>query len=506
MAGEFVIGYDVGTGGSKAVLLNLEGELLAEEFEPYPVHYPDTGFAEQDPEDWWNATAAATRRLLVSSKIPPGEVLGIAFATQMLGVLPLAGSGEPLTRGIIWMDCRAEEQARRIVRKLGGRRLLMAALGAVPSGKDVLCKIKWIEENQPEVFDRTRYFLDTKGYMVLRATGRFETDHTAASVTGIYDRKKRGWSPLAARILGVPLSKMPPVKLSSDIAGGLIAPAAEDMGLPEGTPVISGMGDAPAACLGAGALEHGESVITIGTSGLLCITCRDTVNLGKSGMASIAAAEPDMCLLVGETNTAGACLKWFSEQLSTPSERQEGVYQALNRAAASVPPGAGNLIFTPWMYGEKAPVTDTSLRGGFVNLSIDHTREHMLRALFEGVAMNFRWMFEAAAGKGLPCPTTRAIGGGASSDVWMQIFADVTGRVIQAVESAAEAGAGGAALAVTAALGAYHGYRGLKQVVRIRKTFRPLPENKAVYDRMFGSFKELYRSLSPVYRSLNANV
>jgi len=505
---KYVIGHDAGTGGDKAILAKTTGEVVATEFEPYGISHPAQGCAEQDPVEWWDGVAATTRRLISKTGIEPKNVAGIAFSSQMLGVLPMTEEGEPLCPGIIWMDCRAEEQARRVVRRLGGEWVLIRLAGAVPSGKDVMCKMKWIEENQPEVFNRTHVFLDVKGYLVYRATGRFVTDPSAASVTGVMDKKTRGWSGLMAKLTGMPLDKMPEIAGSLEVVGELTKDAAEQMGLPEGTPVIGGMGDAPAGPVGAGALEHGEGVISIGTSGLLLITVAKPVNLGRFGMASIAAADPNMWLLAGEMNTAGGSLAWFAEQLAGKEEREraadEGsLLEVLNDVVNDVPPGARGLIFAPWMYGERAPVTDTALRGAFINIGIDSTRKDMLRSVYEGVALNFRWMLEAAETRDLPCETVRAIGGGALSDPWMQIFADVTGRRFEAIENPQEAGAIGAALAVPVALGIYGDYKDIKQVVRIRKTFEPDTKNKKLYDELFAHFKNMYERLSPFYKSLN---
>jgi xylulokinase len=509
MGEKYVIAHDVGTGGDKGILTTMAGEVIAVDIEPYEVSYPREHCAEQDPAHWWGAVTATTRRLVEKTGTRPEDVAGISFATQMLGVLPMSDDGTPLCPGIIWMDCRAEKQARRLVRRLGGERVVIRLAGAVPSGKDVACKIKWLEEEQPDIYNRTKVFLDVKGYLVFRATGKFETDQTAASVTGAMDKKTRDWSPLMSRVLGLALDKMPPVRKSTDIVGGLTPDAAAEMGLPEGTPVISGMGDAPAAPIGGGALDHGDSVISVGTSGLLMISISKPVNLGRYGMASIASADPNMWLLTAEMNTAGGSLVWFAEQLATEGERDRapktgsGIFEVLDEVVAGTPPGARRVIFTPWMYGERSPVTDTALRGAFVNVSMDSTREDMLRAVYEGVAMNFRWIFEAAATKGLPCETVRAIGGGARSDAWMQIFADVMGRKIEAVENPQQAGAVGAALAVPLALGMYRDYRDIKQVVKVRATFEPDARNRAIYDELFSSFKYLYERLSPVYKTLN---
>ncbi len=507
MNGKFMIGYDVGTGGSKAVLVTTEGQIVAQDFEPYEVEFPAQHCAEQNPVDWWEAVCANARRLVRGAVIEPDQVVGIAFSSQMLGVLPMSEDGQPLCPAIIWMDCRAQEQADRLVRRMGGKKLLINLVGAVPSGKDVVCKIKWLKENEPRLYEQTHKFLDVKGYLVYRATGVMETDQTAASVTGFMNRKSRDWDPVFAKLLGIGLEKMPAVRPCTAVAGGLTAEGAEAMGLPEGTPVVSGMGDAPAAAIGAGILGHGDGAVSIGTSGLLLITLNRPVNLGKFGIASTAAADPRKWLLIGETNTAGGALKWFADQLADKERNEvgdDGLYRALDKAVLASPVGARQLIFTPWMYGERAPVTDTTLRGAFLNVSIDHTREDMLRAIYEGVALNFRWMLEAAVGAGLPCPIVRAIGGGALSDTWMQIFADVTRRRIEAMERAPEAGALGAALAVPLALGIYKDYSDLKGVIRVRRTFEPDNRNWSTYEELFRSFKHFYERLAPVYRQLNA--
>ncbi|MHB8781582.1 MAG: FGGY family carbohydrate kinase, partial [Candidatus Geothermincolia bacterium] len=296
MSESYFIGYDVGTGGSKAVLVNVAGEIVAKDFEPYEVSFPAQHCAEQDPVDWWGAVCANAKRLVAGAGIQPDQVGGISFSSQMLGVLPMSADGQHLCPAIIWMDCRAEEQARRIVHKLGGPKVVLSLFGAVPSGKDVICKLLWMRENEPDIWKRTHVFLDVKGYMVYRATGNFLMDQTGASVTGFMHKKTRGWDQMAARLLKIDLAKMPPVKPCAEVVGGLTGTAAEEMGLPAGTPVIAGMGDAPAAAIGAGATEHGDGAISIGTSGLLLITIEKRVNLGRFGIASTAAADPSMWL------------------------------------------------------------------------------------------------------------------------------------------------------------------------------------------------------------------
>lgn len=508
MSGKYIISHDVGTSGSKAVLTDTSGKIVASEFEPYETSYPNYECAEQESADWWRAVTATTKRLVSRTGIDTREVIGMIYATQMLGILPVDEAGEPLCPAIIWLDCRAEEQATRLVRRLGGETVVRAVAGVVPSGKDVICKLAWMREKEAELWHKASLLLDVNGYLVHKSTGNYMIDQSGASATGLMDNKSRQWSALFARLLRIPLDKLPPVKSSIEVAGELTAQAASELGLAEGTPVICGMGDVPAAATGSGALAHGDGHIYIGTSGWLCLSVDKPKNAGKFGIASIASADPDKFLIIGETETAGACLKWFAEQMARRDELERaqgdfGIFEVLDEVVSQVPPGARRLLFTPWMYGERAPVTDVYLRGAFVNVGMDHTREDMLRAVYEGVALNCRWLLEAVNTIGFPCRTVRAIGGGARSDVWMQIFADVTGRRVEAVEDAQEAGAVGAALAVAVALGIYPKYEDLKHVVKVRRAFEPDARNEAAYKELFEAFKYLYRRLAPAYRELN---
>jgi len=505
----YVIGHDAGTGGCKGVLASTGGELIASSFEPYPIYHPQDRWAEQDPHDWWRAVTAGTRRLMQESGVDPSEVIGLGFAGQMLGVVPVDSSGIPLRRAIIWLDSRADEQAARFIRRFGGRKMVIRVAGAAPSGKDVVCKLAWLKENEPEVYRSTCAFLDTTGYLVYRATGEMVIDHTGAGGTGIINGRTRRWSLPLARVLGLSLEKMPPIRSSIDVVGPLNDVAAREMGLQVGTPVIAGMADIPAAATGSGALEDGDAHINIGTSSWLCLSVSRPRNLGKNGVAGVVSADPEMFLMIGESETAGACLEWFARYFARPEEVQRAggereVFKVLDQVVEKVEPGAGRLLFTPWMFGERSPVADTSIRASFINLSLEHGRDHLLRAVYEGVAYNLRWLLDVAAGAGWSCEPLRAIGGGAKSDVWMQIISDVTRRRVEAVMNPQEAGAMGCALAAALAAGAYGSFREIKQVVRIRKSFYPREDCCRVYDELYAVFRRIYPRLSGVCGRLNA--
>jgi len=505
---DLLIGHDVGTGGSKAVLADTDGNVIARAFEPYEVKYPRPGFAEQDPQDYWRAVTTNTRQLLADSGVDPASVKGLGFAGQMLTFVPVDAEGTPLRPAITWLDSRADEQASRLIRKLGGKHIFSLVAGALPSGKDVVCKIAWLKQNEPDLFRETHAFLDVAGYLVNRATGEFSMDDTGAGGTGILTRD-RNWSKTLLRVTGLPIEKMAPIRRSTDVVGGLSEEASRYMGLPEGTPVIAGMSDIPAAATGSGALHDGDAHVYLGTSSWLCLSVAKPKNLPRNGIVSVASPDPSMYIMIGESETAGLCLEWFADKLLTPEERKAaessegGVYAFLDREATDVYPGSKRLLFMPWMFGERAPVTDTTVRGGYLNLSLGHDRDHMLRAIYEGVAYNLRWMIDEVARAGLGSGMLRAIGGGARSDLWMQVIADVTSRRIEAVDNPQEAGALGCALAVAVGLGVFERYTDIKRAVKVRQTFEPDPERSREYDLLYGEFRRAYPALSKAGRRLN---
>lgn len=487
----FFVGHDLGTGGNKAVLVNAEGCVLAEHAEPYPLDHPRRDWAEQDPRHWWRAVTACTSAVVARAGVSPRDVSGLGFAGQMLSLVPLDATGVPTRPSIIWMDARAQAQADRISRRLGGRRVLRRIAGASPTGKDIVAKVAWLVEHEPEVASRTAYYADATAYLVARATGHVFLDPTAAGATGLLDVRTRRWSRLLARLASFPLDRMPPLLSSTRVAGELTREAAKELGLHPGTPVAMGMADIPAAAVGSGAVDPGDAHVYLGTSSWIGVTTRRPKSVARSGIAAVPSADSATCLMIGESETAGACRDWLARCLG-PLPRGE----TLDGMAARVEPGAGGLMFLPWMFGERSPVPDTRVRGGFVNLSLDHGREHLVRALYEGTALNLRWILDACASAGERCPTLRAIGGGAASDTWLSILADVVGRPVERTSHPTQAGAVGSALVAAIATGDLADVRALKPFVRVQRRFEPNATTAAVYHEAYEVFRELHAPLS----------
>ena len=526
MSPQYIVAHDVGTGGNKAVLADTEGKVYASAFQPYAVHYPRPDWAEQEPEDWWRAVATTTRQVLERSGVAPRDVVACVFMTQMIGIVPMgrvgAGAGpapsategpalslpatyEPLRPAIIWLDGRAPQQAERIMRRFLGPQVFALVAGTPLSGKDGLPKLLWLKEKEPQVYDRMACFLDVNGYLTYRATGQMVFEWSCASAFCL-DLKSKDWMRGIIRYIGLDQAKFPPLVRSTERVGGMTAEAARECGLLEGTPVFGGGGDAPGAAVGSGAVGEGDGHIYLGTSGWVGVVTRKTPT-GRHGVVSIQSSDPNKALLFAEMETAGACLKWVADEFYQAEQADPhvpNVYALMDEKVGTVPPGADFLICTPWMYGERSPVSDTWVRSTFFNLSADHTREHLLRAVYEGVAYNLRWMIEIVEKHfGFPMPALRVIGGGALGGPWMQIIADVTGRRVETVANPQEAGAVGAALTAAVGLGVYPDFEALKQVVHVAREFEPQPCNAETYDCLYRAYRRIYGCLRELYREVN---
>lgn len=488
----YFIGHDLGTGGNKAVLVDADGRVHAEAFARYGVRYPHPAWAEQDPGDWWDAVVACTRAVVQRSGVAAEAVAAISFAGQMLCLVPMRADATPTRPAISWLDHRADAQVRRMIRRMGGATVVRTLAGVLPTGKDIVAKIAWLQRHEPAVYAETAAFGDATSYLMARASGTVVLDHTGAAATGLLDPRRRTWSRLLAFLAGVPLQKMPPLRRCAEVLGPLTADAAAQLGLTTQTMVTTGMADIPSAALGAGAIGDGAAHIYLGTSSWLGVSIPTPVNLPAHGIASVAGPDPDLCLLIAESETAGACVDWFHRVLADG----DADYAALERCAAQAPPGCDGLLFLPWLFGERAPVADPRVRAAFVNLTLAHGRAHMLRAIFEGVGFNLRWILDAVAAAGVPCASVRAVGGGARSDLWLQTIADVTGRRVERVAAPQHAGAVGCALAAAVAVGALPRLAAIAERVRVEPAFTPDPAPRSIYDALYSSFRSLHPALS----------
>jgi len=513
-----VLAIDLGTSGPKVALLTLQGVLVGHEFEPNEVKILPDGGAEQDPHAWWSAIVAATRRLLGRDLVPAQSIVVVGVTSQWSGTVPVDARGQPLGNAIIWMDSRGQPYIKDLVRGLinvDGYSLPLVLrwirlCGGVPgmAGKDPLAHMLFLKHERPEVYAATDKFLEVKDYINLRLTGRAaaSTDSIVLNwLTDNRDIQHVDYHPWLLRLTGIDREKLPELMGASEVLGPLTDEVARELGLPPGTPVIGGTPDVQSAAIGSGAVLDYQGHVYLGTSSwLVCHVPFKKADLFHF-IASLPAPLPGRYLLTNEQETAGGALTFLrdklffaDDELTAPPDRPMGLpdhaYEAFDRLVREVPPGADGLMFTPWLYGERAPVEDHHLRASFFNLSLNHSRAHLVRAVYEGVAFNSRWLMKwVEKFCGRPFPYLHIIGGGARSPEWCQIYADVLGREIRQVKNPIHAGVRGVAFLAGVGLGAVQ-VEDIPDLVEISATFQPDPQHRALYDARFTEFLGYYKA------------
>jgi xylulokinase len=518
----FVLAVDLGTSGCKCALVAPDAAVRKWAFRSVPLHIVDQDGAEQAPEDWWSAFAGAARELIAALQETGGEVAAICCSCQGECTVPVDREGKALRRAMLWMDMRGAA----VIRRRAGNRLCSVSgygplklwrwirrTGGAPalSGKDPAGHIAFIREAWPEIYDRTYKFLNALDYMNLRLTGRFAATVDSILTTWVTDNRDpqniRYDSKLLAQ-LGIDREKLPEIVPCASVLGPLCPAAAQEHGLAAGTPVIAGAVDNSAAAIGAGTIRDGDAHLYVGTSSWIAAHVPFKKTDVRTQIASVPCALPGRYLAMALQSSAGSNLAFLCDRILFPpdapgAEQSRCAYSMLDCIAAKVPPGARGLLYTPWLFGERSPVDDSRLRGGLLNLSLRHSREDMVRAVLEGVALNTRWMTEPFQ-RFLAQPLGRItmVGGGAVSDVWCQIFADTLGTPVQQVEAPIQATAVGAALIGFVGLGVLS-FADVPALIRLRRTYHPDPGRKAIYEEQFGTFQRAYRRLAPFYRRLN---
>ncbi|NWF94760.1 MAG: xylulose kinase [Candidatus Thorarchaeota archaeon] len=521
----YVLAHDLGTGGNKASLVDTDGHILASAMQPYPVLYPQPGWAEQDPEEhWWRAVCTTTRDVLSKAEVRPADVLAVTFCTQMMGTIPVDADGQPLMNCMTWMDSRAARQNKAIAK--GPLRMLrmLRITGGLPSGKDIIGKILWVREERPEVYEKTHKFLDCKDYLIYKCTGEYVTSVDCATLTWFMDSKKNQWSSLILGWMDLDEDRLPRLAESTDVVGTLTEKAARELGLSTSTSVVNGAGDMTAAGVGSGAVRDKEVHLYAGSSAWLGAHVRQRKLDIFTYTGSIRSAIPGRFILIAEQESAGACLKHLREHwhcdlckytldYASPAcdecrSGKRNPYQSLDAVASQAPPGSDNLVFAPWMFGERSPLDDHSVRGGYFNLSLAHEKRHMTRAVLEGVAYHARWMMESFEKKRMlgEVRAVNMIGGCAVSDLWPQIYADVLQKPVHRMANPLEAGTVGVSMVAFVGMGEMPNFSTAAEKVKVDRTFEPNPEVFATYNRLYDVLKEYYRRNKSLWRKMNTAI
>ena len=501
--GKYILSHDIGTSSDKAVLVNFQGEVHATFTETYPTFYPNPAWVEQNPEDYWKAVTLTSKAIISKNEIDPSEIKAVVFSTQAQGIIPMDINGKVLYNNITWVDGRAQKQAEELMNKIGGKKIFSLVAGTPIMGKDCIAKIDWLKEEKPEIYKNTNLILDVNGYLKYKCTDKMVTELSGASSYGL-DLKKKNWLS-ALKMVGIDMEKLPPLVASTDKIGGLTAKAALEMGLAEGTPVFGGCDDVQAAAVGSGQCGDGDIHIYLGTSAWVAASTR-TCTKFVHGAAAIQSADKDMNIIAGITESAGANIQWICDQFFAKEKEEygDGIFDFMDKVVQSIPPGSDHLICTPWMLGERCPVSSTTTRATLFNITMLHTREHLMRSVYEGIGYNLRWILENYKNDyGFSCNEFRIIGGGALDDAWMQIIADITGKSFSVVKDPRNAGAVGAAVVALIGLGELEGFQQAKEFVKIAKHYEPNKDNRKIYDNLFARYKQIYKSLEKAYKCAN---
>ncbi len=506
MERKYVIAHDVGTSSVKAALIDIEGNIIASSEKEYGFTYPNPGWVEQNPEDYWKAIVESTKSIINFSKVKSAEIIGMVFTTQAMGIIPIDNQNNILYNNITWVDGRSEKQAKKLMRRFLGRKVFKSIVGIELTGKDVIPKLMWLKETHPDLYKKTEYFLDVNGYLKFKATGKKVAEWSGAC-SYAFNLKKKDWERIFFKLAGIDTSKLPPLVRSVDEVGGLTSEAAKEMGLDPGLSVFGGCDDTQSAAIGTGAIGEGAGHIYLGTSAWVGVMTEKAPKF-KNAAVCLQSADPEKNLVVGITESAGANLEWLIERfysMEKNSIKGNSVYDLLDMEAVEIPPGSDHLIFTPWLLGERCPVSTTTTRGTIYNLSLEHKRGHFVRALSEGIAYNLRWIIENFEKDfKFKIPSLRITGGGSQNDHWMQIFADVTKRKIVTTNQPKMAGAIGAAMCAFVGAGKFKDFRAVQNMVGKNKVFLTNPENHQVYDKLFMEYKSLYSSLKKTYENSNS--
>ena len=489
----YCLGIDVGTGGTRAVLIDGVGRIVASEtIEHIAFASPQTGWAEQDPDDWWRASVAAIRAVLSQENITSDAIRAVGLSGQMHGAVLLDEHDQVLRPSIIWCDQRSDVQCRRLTEQLGASRLIELTCNPALTGF-TLPKVLWVKDHEPEKFRRIRSLLLPKDYVRLRLTGDKATDVADASGTLLLDVAARRWSSEMLEAAGINPTILPRLFESQEITGSISKQAAELTGLRPGTPVVAGAGDQAAGAVGMGIVKPGSVSATIGTSGVVFAATNNPALDPKGRVHTFCHAIPNRWHVMGVTQGAGLSLRWFRDQFGGES------YEQLTTEAENVPTGANNLLWAPYLMGERTPHLDPNARAALVGLTASHTRAHIVRAILEGVAFSLRDSFEIFKEMNVPVESIRLGGGGARSKLWRQIQADVYGHAVDIVH-AEEGAAYGAALLAGVGGNLWESVDGAcANVVRVIGRIPPDAAAVKVLEPLYRSYRALYPALHKVF-------
>lgn len=519
---KFILAIDHGTSGVKTALMTPAGESAGYEFEQTPVYFTEDSGAEQNPDDWWKAIVSTTRRLLQRTSIHPDSIIAVACSSTFSSTVIVDKNGELLMNSLTWLDSRGAPYVKSAmkgwinIQGYGFANILrwLPKTGGAPglSGKDDMGHVLFVKNKFPEIYKNAFMFLSSKDYLNLKLTGLPSASQDSIAlfwIADIRDINNVRYDERLIQRLGLEKDKFPPIKKSIDILGTLTEKSAKELGLRRDTKVIVGSADLQSACIGSGAVRDYEAHIYIGTSSwILCHVPFKKTDIFHI-ITSLPSAIPGKYFCANEQDTAGGALNFMlnnlffrKDELNTSSVPDD-IYERVEKLVLNVPAGSNNVIFLPWLNGEKTPVEDPELRGGFLNLSLKTTRAELMKAVMEGVAYNNRWVLKYVEKFiSRKIEELNIIGGGARSDIWCQVLADVLGRKIKRVENPVLGNARGACFIAGVGLGIIK-FEEIPSLIKYDKIFYPAEDNSKIYDLLFREFLNIYKKNKKIFHRLN---
>lgn len=494
----YFMGIDVSTTATKALLIDEEGNVVATASAPHTLQTPKPLWSEQDPHEWWQATATSIRQVLAKSGISGDHVLAVGLTGQMHGLVLLDEKGQVLRPAILWNDQRTQAQCDEIHRRIGRERFIQIT-GNLALAGFTAPKILWVQQNEPEIYARARHVLLPKDYIRYRLTGTYAMDKADGAGTVLFDIQRRDWSPEILAALGIPAEWMPPTYEGPEFTGQISREAAEATGLKAGTPVAAGGGDQSAQAVGVGAVEPGVVALTVGTSGVVFAPTPSALIEPEGRLHAFCHAVPGMWHFMGVMLSAAGSLQWYRDTMAPEMD-----FDALLREAETVPPGSEGLQFLPYLTGERTPYPDPLARGAWIGLTIRHGRGHLTRALLEGVAFGLKDSFTLIREAGLgEIRQVRASGGGTKSALWRQILASVLETELVTVTTT-EGAAYGAALLAAVGAGVWPDVPlACAEAVKITGRVQPDAAQVEAYRYAYSLYRQLYPALRSIFAAMH---
>lgn len=500
----YLIGIDVGTSGTRAVLFDENLNIISSASEEYPLYQPQNGWAEQNPEDWGKATIKAIKTIIEDSGVNKDKVRGIGLSGQMHGLVMLDKNNSVIRPAIIWADQRTEKECDEITEKVGREKLIEITANPALTGFTA-SKILWIKNNEPENYNRCKHILLPKDYVRFILTGIYATDVSDASGMQLLDIPKRQWSDEILEILEIDKGKLAKVYESSEVTGKIRKYIAEETGLNKDTIVVAGAGDNAAAAVGTGVVTDGSAFTTIGTSGVVYAHSSQVHIDPKGRVHTFCCAVPNAWHIMGVTQAAGLSLKWFKDNIyeGFNPTGEKASYELINREIEEVEIGSEKLIYLPYLMGERTPHLDPNARGVFFGLSAKHNKKNLARSVMEGVSFSLRDSYEILLDMGLQIDAMMVTGGGGDSRVWRQMLADIFNCNVRTIESKESASLGAAILAGVGA-GIFESVKlACEKHIKKGKKIIPSGENHKICNEYYEIYRELYRNLKDSFKKLN---